>query len=51
MDARLIPFARVDEEKFIEIFDGDHTLFSPDIINSIDGNNKYEEERQPTEVH
>ena len=32
-----IPFNSVDEDNFIDAVDRDHSIFFPDIINSIEG--------------
>ena len=38
MDAKFIPFRNADEDNFIDVVDGNHEVFTPDIINSIDDN-------------
>ena len=38
MDAKCIPFQNADEDNFIDVVDGNHEVFTPDIINSIDDN-------------
>ena len=35
MAANFIPFTHADEDNFIDVVDGDHEVFLPDIINSI----------------
>ena len=32
-----ILFNGADEDNFIDVIDGDHSIFSPDIINYVDG--------------
>jgi len=39
MDARFIPYGRADEGNFVDVVNGDHDVFTPDIINSIDDEN------------
>ena len=36
MDAGFIPFTGADEDNFIDVVDGDFSVFSPDIINSVE---------------
>ena len=36
MDAGFIPYTEADEDNFIDIVDGDFSIFSPDIINSVE---------------
>ena len=36
MDANFIPFQNTDKDNFIDVMDGNHEFFTPDIINSID---------------
>ena len=49
MDAGFIPFTSVDVKKYIDVVNKDNTLFPPNIINSIDGDDKYKEEYNNTE--
>ena len=48
MDAGFIPYGRADEGNFVDVVDGDHSVFTPDIINSITdekiNNDEFEEE-------
>ena len=36
MAANFIPFQHADEDNFIDVVDGNHDVFLPDIINTID---------------
>ena len=36
MDAGFIPFTGADEDNFIDVVDGDFSIFSPDLINSVE---------------
>ena len=36
MDAGFTPFNGADEDNFINVIDGGHTIFSPEIINFVE---------------
>ena len=42
MDAGFIPFTGADEDNFIDVVDGDLSIFSPDYINSVEDAAQYE---------
>ena len=44
MDAGFIPYGRADEGNFVDVVDGDHSVFTPDIINSITDEEIYDDE-------
>ena len=41
MDTGFIPFTGSDEDNFIEVIDGNFSIFSPDIINSVEDDGQY----------
>ena len=45
MQANFIPFPQADADLFIDVVDGDHEVFTPDIINQVnDRNNNNQKE-------
>ena len=44
MEANFIPFPRADADIFIDVVDGDHEVFSPDIINQVNDENEGDDE-------
>ena len=46
MDAGFIPYTDADANNFIDIFNGNHSIFVPDIINVVDGQDDVGEDEE-----
>ena len=44
MDAGFLPYGRADPDNFVDVVDGNHDVFTPDVINSVEDDNVSEEE-------